>query len=74
MKPLKILFFILLIILVSFTKSLKTPEQKNSVAIGFWNVENLYDTINDPLKEDDEFTPAGSNKWTDERYRKKLSI
>lgn len=42
------------------------------MAIGFWNVENLYDTINDPLKEDDEFTPNGINKWSGDRYRKKI--
>jgi len=41
-------------------------------AIGFWNVENLYDTINDVMKNDEEFTPEGANRWTGERYRKKL--
>lgn len=46
--------------------------QKKTIAIGFWNVENLYDTINDPLKEDDEFTPAGNNKWGSERYKNKI--
>lgn len=41
-------------------------------AIGFWNVENLYDTLNDQWKNDEEFTPVGSNAWNGERYRKKL--
>jgi len=41
-------------------------------AIGFWNVENLYDTLNDPWKNDDDFTPEGINAWTGERYRTKI--
>ncbi len=41
-------------------------------AIGFWNVENLYDTLNDQWKNDEEFTPAGANAWNGERYRTKI--
>jgi len=41
-------------------------------AIGFWNVENLYDTLNDKWKNDEEFTPFGTNAWNGERYRKKI--
>lgn len=37
-----------------------------------YNVENLFDTINDPQKDDEEFLPDGKNKWTSERYLKKL--
>lgn len=38
----------------------------------FWNVENLFDTINDPEVRDDEFTPEGPKAWNDAKYRKKL--
>src|ERR1041385_1416407 len=41
-------------------------------AIGFWNLENFYDTINDPRKNDEDFLPRGSYAWTGERYRKKI--
>jgi predicted extracellular nuclease len=37
-----------------------------------YNVENLFDTLNSPLYDDDEFTPSGSKAWTYERYSKKL--
>ncbi len=40
--------------------------------IAFWNVENLFDTINDPNINDEEFLPGGKKKWTSERYTKKL--
>jgi len=38
----------------------------------FWNVENLFDTINDPDKEDDEFSPGSFLGWNDRVYRYKL--
>lgn len=38
----------------------------------FYNLENLFDTINDPEKLDDEFTPEGPKKWNSAKYNKKL--
>ncbi len=39
-----------------------------------WNVENLFDTVDDPAIElDDEFTPAGWRRWTDSRLDSKLA-
>lgn len=40
-------------------------------ALAFYNVENLFDTEDDPLTMDEEFTPKGANNWTMERYRRK---
>jgi len=37
-----------------------------------YNLQNLFDTINDPNKNDEEFLPDGSKKWTNERLDKKL--
>lgn len=48
-------------------------KDKSSVQrVGFYNVENLFDTQNDPRKADDDFTPTGRNKWKNEMYQKKL--
>lgn len=41
-------------------------------AIAFYNFENLFDTVDDPRKFDEEFTPGGANHYTDEIYRQKL--
>jgi len=41
-------------------------------AIVFYNVENLFDTINDPFTRDDDFTPKGKKTWTKERFNKKI--
>jgi len=37
----------------------------------FYNVENLFDTLDDPFTEDDDFTPHERKKWTTERYEEK---
>lgn len=49
--------------------------QKNLKAgiIAFYNLENLYDTINEEGVDDEEFTPAGLNRWTSERYLLKIN-
>jgi hypothetical protein len=41
--------------------------------IAFYNVENLYDTIDDPLINDADFLPKARIPWTTERYDVKLS-
>lgn len=48
-------------------------QQQTTYRIVFWNVENLFDTENDSLKNDDAFTPEGENHWTRKRYRQKLT-
>lgn len=40
--------------------------------IGFYNLENLFDTEDDPNTLDDDFTPEGFRHWTGKRYRRKL--
>ena len=37
-----------------------------------YNVENLFDTVNNPLTSDDSFTPEGEKQWTSYRYWNKL--
>ena len=39
----------------------------------FWNVENLFDTQDDPQKNDNEFLPDAARHWTYPRYRDKLT-
>lgn len=52
-------------------KSPKKSGNTGKVIVGFWNVENLYDTINDPKIDDEEFLPTAKSKWNSERYAKK---
>jgi len=47
-------------------------EDFQKMRISFYNVENLFDTINEPVKLDDEFTPESEKRWDTERYNDKL--
>lgn len=38
----------------------------------FWNLENLFDTVDDPNIRDEEFTPKGAKAWDEARYQLKL--
>lgn len=39
----------------------------------FYNVENLFDTINDAVTADEDMLPKADRVWTAERYQQKLS-
>lgn len=41
--------------------------------IMFYNVENLFDTRDDPKKNDNEFLPGSKKKWNIFRYKEKLN-
>jgi hypothetical protein len=47
-------------------------QKKQIIAVGFYNLENYYDTINDPNVNDDEFTPDGANAYTPQVFKKKV--
>lgn len=38
-----------------------------------WNVENLFDTLHDAGKRDEEFLPTAARRWTSGRYWRKLT-
>jgi len=44
-----------------------------SNAVIFYNVENLFDTIDDPNKNDNEFIPSYKKGWSKERYNTKIN-
>lgn len=55
------------LLLISFSFAQKPYK------VVFYNIENFFDTINDPEVLDDEFTPDGPKKWNAAKYNKKLS-
>ncbi len=43
------------------------------LTFAFYNTENLFDAVDDPANPgDDDFTPRGRNRWTEERLERKL--
>lgn len=47
-------------------------EQTDYFTIAFYNLENLFDTKNDPYTHDDDFLPNSERRWTRKRYLKKI--
>lgn len=47
-------------------------QEQPRFRVMWWNVENLFDTRHDSLKEDREFLPDGIYRWSYSRYKKKL--
>lgn len=45
---------------------------RNEYTVVAYNVENLFDTFDDPNIPDEEFLPGSEKQWTEERYQKKL--
>jgi predicted extracellular nuclease len=45
---------------------------RGDIRIMFYNVENLFDTINNPATNDEEFLPEGNYHWNNYRYWQKL--
>ena len=70
----KSILILLLIIKYNLVFSQISSNESYSVnTIAFYNVENLFDTIDDPLTRDDDRTPQGKDKWTIDIYNKKLN-
>ena len=69
----KFLGYIAVLFMIFGTTSARAQEHQYKLAcIGFYNLENLFDTINDPNKWDEQFLPNGSYHWTSERYWHKI--
>jgi predicted extracellular nuclease len=49
-----------------------SDSQVSEAYVMSYNVENLFDTINDP-ENDDDFTPNGKLIWNGKRYQEKLN-
>lgn len=63
----KCLFYILFIIMVAGGQA-----RGQEFTVMFYNTENLFDTSDDTLKDDADFLPDGSRRWTYNRYRHKI--
>ncbi|MBN1926022.1 MAG: endonuclease [Prolixibacteraceae bacterium] len=64
----KLIFVLLFIPLAAISQ----PQEKHFKFM-FYNVENLFDTYDDPEKDDEEFLPSGERYWDYERYNRKLT-
>ena len=70
----KLPFYLLFPVLLSLSCAAQNSETSSSTGYGvmFYNLENLYDTINDPNKDDEVFLPDADRKWDAPKYAAKL--
>ncbi|MBS1651647.1 MAG: hypothetical protein JSU07_06515 [Bacteroidetes bacterium] len=61
---------ILLLLLIScFVK--QTAQTKLSIM--FYNCENFFDTIHNPITKNDEFNPSAESQWNTKKYKNKIN-
>ncbi len=68
--PGRLLGFVLLCLLLY---PLQGRAQQLRFCIASYNVENLFDCSDNPLRADDEYLPHGQRRWSHRRYRTKLN-
>ncbi len=76
MKSIKHLFWLIVPMLIFSCGAPKTAASGEKqtlqvVSVGFYNLENLFDTIDGP-NIDEEFLPTGAMNWTGYKYKAKL--
>ena len=70
-RKLTFILLSLLTALASLTGYAQQEKQYKVACVAFYNLENLFDTINQEGVNDYEFTPEGPNAWTSSRYLEK---
>lgn len=72
MMPKQTIIFLIISILLSCSRLFGQQGEYEIASIGFYNLENLFHPSDDPDIFDEEFTPNGSNNYTEEVYADKL--
>ena len=65
-----IFFMLFLIITIS---SFAQTKNNDIIYVAQWNIENLFDAVDDPEKNDSEFLPESEKFWTDGKVEVKLN-
>lgn len=62
------------VLVLWFSWAIAQEEKEYKIAtVAFYNLENLFDTEDDPLTFDDDRTPEGKDNWTLDKYNKKVA-
>ena len=63
---------IMLFVIVLLPSLLFSQASFDTLYIASWNVENLFDNIDDPNKNDEEYTESGRKEWNNKRIDRKI--
>jgi predicted extracellular nuclease len=67
MKSLFTVLSFIILFNISFAQT-----KPDTLFVAHWNLENLFDAIDDPEKNDEEFLNSSEKEWTEERLEKKI--
>ena len=70
LKKIKLVFLLFLFVLKA---GIDKTSAQNTCKILSYNVENLFDHVDDSLTQDAEFTPEGTRRWTFYKYKTKVN-
>lgn len=71
MKKLNQILTIAIVAVLAFSGFAASAQKPHTVM--FYNVENLFDTLNDPDINDEEFLPEAAKAWNTSKYTRKLA-
>jgi len=66
------LYIILISIPFLIASKIVSNNQKNDTSVMFYNLENLFDTIDDKSRNDNDFLPSSKLKWNTQKYNSKI--
>ena len=66
--------FLTLLVIASLTTGFtqNSKQQYKVAVVGFYNLENFYDTVNNPITDDEEFLPTGPKQYNSTIYWDKV--
>ncbi len=64
--------FIFTLLFITSTKG-QLSEPDDTIYVANWNVENLFDVIDDPEINDSDFLPSSDKEWNQEKLERKLN-
>lgn len=64
-------YLITILIFISVAACAQSTDEQ-VLFVSFWNLENLFDTTDEPQKNDEEFLPEGVKQWTTDRLERKF--
>ncbi len=73
MEKLTLLSVLLFFALACFNNDQEEKPIVPQYRFAFYNVENFFDTLDNPQKLDEEFTPLSEKGWNTQRYQKKMA-
>ena len=68
----RLIFFLAIVPCFCFSQNNNSDNNSDELFLMFYNVENLFDTIDSPNTKDEEFLPLSEKKWDSQRYNYKL--